>query len=276
MATILITGASTGIGKAAAIHCANLGHQVYAGVRKSKDGEALEAESAKIKPLIIDVTNQDQITKAATIVLNDKPSGPFCLVNNAGIAVSAPLEALPMERLRYQFEVNLFGVMAMTQAFLPIIRETRGRIINMSSVAGRFASPFLGAYASSKFALEGITDSLRRELRRFGVQVVLIEPGPIDTPIWKKGFDMKDETFRKADPKILALYEESYAIFSRYIEKAVVNADSVEKVIDKLDRALFSPRPRSRYTVGRQAQLGALISHLPGRFADELVARVRT
>ncbi len=181
--TILMTGASSGIGKDAAVYWAKAGHQVIAGVRRSEDGEHLRNLNPNIEPLILDVTKQDQIAQAWGKISSRQSSvGSFNLVNNAGIAVTGPFEALPTEDLRYQFEVNFFGVAQMIRTFLPLLRQTQGRIINVSSVAGKLATPYMSPYCASKFALEGFSDSLRRELKPFGVKVILVEPAPLTLP----------------------------------------------------------------------------------------------
>src|ERR671930_442264 len=179
---VLITGASTGIGEASARHLLELGFDVVAGVRKDEDAERLRGAGAR--PLKLDVTDQASIDAARTR-LGDAPLAG--LVNNAGIAVSFPLEFVPIEELRHQLEVNVIGQVAVTQAFLPALRKGRGRIVNISSIGGRIALPLAGPYAASKFALEAVSDSLRRELRGQGVEVVVVEPGGIKTPIWAKG-----------------------------------------------------------------------------------------
>src|SRR5215213_3561252 len=169
--TVLVTGASTGIGEATVLHLTTLGFDAVGAVRKDEDAERLEARG--VRTVRIDVTDADQIA-AARDSLGDTPLAG--LVNNAGIAVAAPLEFLPMDRLRQQLEINLIGQAAVTQAFLPALRRARGRVVMVSSIGGRVALPLVGAYNASKFGLEGLSDSLRRELRQHGVDVILIEP----------------------------------------------------------------------------------------------------
>ena len=186
--TVLVTGASTGIGEATVLHLRQLGFDPIAAVRKDEDAERLESQG--LRTARIDVTDADQIA-AAREALGEEPLAG--LVNNAGIAVAAPLEFLPIDRLRQQLEINLIGQAAVTQAFLPALRRARGRIVNVSSIGGRVGLPLVGAYNASKFGLEGASDSLRRELRPHGVDVILIEPGGVRTPIWKKGASVADE-----------------------------------------------------------------------------------
>jgi NAD(P)-dependent dehydrogenase (short-subunit alcohol dehydrogenase family) len=180
---ILVTGASTGIGRACALRFAELGYRIFAGVRKLADGEALRANSSgNIEPVLLDVTQTESIV-GALAVADDQPLAG--LVNNAGIALVGPLELLPIDAWRKQFEVNVIGLVAVTQAFLPLLRRGRGRIVNIGSIAGRSALPGSGAYDSTKFAVEAITDVLRMELHAFGISVSVIEAGAVATPIWE-------------------------------------------------------------------------------------------
>ena len=179
--TVVVTGASTGIGEAAALHLKELGFEVRAGVRKDEDAERLRAQG--VSPLKLDVTDTSSVAAAAAEVGEEV----FGLVNNAGVAVSAPVEFVPIDQLRRQLEVNLIGQVAVIQAFLPALRQSHGRIVNISSIGGRIALPLASPYAASKFALEAVSDSLRREVAQFGIEVSLVEPGGVKTPIWKKG-----------------------------------------------------------------------------------------
>ena len=185
--TVLVTGASTGIGEATALRLKGAGWDVLAGARKDADLERLRA--AGVTPVRLDVTDPQTIA-AARAELGDRALGG--LVNNAGVAVSAPIEFVPLDDLRHQLEVNLIGQVAVVQAFLPALREGRGRVVNVSSIGGRIALPMVGPYAASKFGLEAVSDSLRREVRPWGIHVALIEPGAVTTPIWDKGRETAD------------------------------------------------------------------------------------
>ena len=180
--SVVITGASTGIGAACALHLDQWGWRVFAGVRKQGDAEALRAQgSARLTPVSLDVTDTVSISTAASAVAGAVgAAGLAGLVNNAGIVVPGPIELLPLSDLRRQLEINVVGQVAVTQAFLPLIRAGRGRIVNMGSIAGRMATPFTGAYGASKFALEALTDALRLELQPWGISVSIIEPGAVD------------------------------------------------------------------------------------------------
>src|SRR6185436_13729297 len=194
--TVLVTGASTGIGEATVVHLKELGFDAVAAVRKDEDAERLEARG--LRTVRIDVTDPDQIAAARDELGDVALAG---LVNNAGIAVAAPLEFLPLDRLRQQLEINLIGQVAVTQAFLPALRRARGRIVNVSSIGGRVALPLAGAYNASKFGLEAISDSLRRELLRQDVDVIVVEPGGVKTPIWRKGDALATEMLADTPPE---------------------------------------------------------------------------
>jgi NAD(P)-dependent dehydrogenase (short-subunit alcohol dehydrogenase family) len=219
----------------------------------------------------LDVTDAASIEAAAAEV----GDSVFGLVNNAGIAVSGPLEFVPVDMLRRQLEVNLIGQVAVTQAFLPALRRARGRIVNMSSIGGRVAVPLGGPYAASKFALEAVSDSLRRELRDHGVEVVLIEPGGVKTPIWEKGGREADTMLQQAPAEIEELYGELIAGLRREANKiATERGLPPSEVATVVGRALTARRPRTRYLVGRDAKLRAKVAWLlPDRAFDALIAR---
>jgi NAD(P)-dependent dehydrogenase (short-subunit alcohol dehydrogenase family) len=269
--TVLVTGASTGIGEATVVHLRELGFDPIAAVRKDEDAERLEGRG--LRTTRIDVTDADQIA-AARDALGDEPLAG--LVNNAGIAVAAPLEFLPIDRLRQQLEINLIGQVAVTQAFLPALRRARGRIVNVSSIGGRVALPLVSPYNASKFALEGVSDSLRRELRPQGVDVILIEPGGVKTPIWDKGERLADEMLADGMPA------EAERLYGRTIEALraqtarIAQETGIEprEVAEVIGTALTASRPRARYLVGRDAKIrGAMARVLPDRVMDRLIGR---
>jgi NAD(P)-dependent dehydrogenase (short-subunit alcohol dehydrogenase family) len=269
--TVLVTGASTGIGEAAVLHLRELGFDPIAAVRKDQDAERLEGQG--VRTTRIDVTDADQIAAAREALGDELLAG---LVNNAGIAVAAPLEFLPIDRFRQQLEINLIGQVAVTQAFLPALRRARGRIVNVSSIGGRVGLPLVGAYAASKFGLEGVSDSLRRELRGQGVDVILIEPGGVKTPIWKKGERLADEMMGDEMPP------EAEQLYGRMIERLRAETVKIEQergiepreVAEVIGTALTASRPRARYLVGRDAKIrGPMAKILPDRVMDRLIAR---
>lgn len=272
--SVVITGASTGIGAACALHLARLGFLVFAGVRKLQDGATLQQqEGSGLIPLLLDVTDGDTIRKAQAIVAERVGSvGLYGLVNNAGIAVVGPLEAVPIQDLRRQLETNVIGQIAVTQAFLPLIRKARGRIVNMGSIAGRGAMPLMGPYSGSKFALEAMTDALRLELQQWGIEVSIVEPGAIATPIWEKsGKDAAD--LETAMPiEIRTMYTALVAAVRKVVGEAAKRAISVDAVAEAVEHSLTASRPKTRYLVGTDAKLRALmIKLLPDRLSDAVL-----
>ena len=270
--SVLITGASSGIGEASALRLARAGWRVFAGVRAEADGARLRAAAGEqLEPVTIDVTEPATIAAVAA-ALGDEPLDG--LVNNAGTALAMPLEFLPLEQLRRQLEVNLVGHVAVTQALLPNLRSARGRIVNMGSIAGRSALPFLGAYAASKHALEAVTDALRVELRPFGVAVTVIEPGTIATPIWRKGGERFQELAAELPEELGVLYGERMTAFRDAAAAAGRRAEPADEVAIVVERALTAERPKARYVVGRDARRRALVERLPARLRDRVYERV--
>jgi len=268
--TVLVTGASTGIGEATVLHLTTLGFDAVGAVRKDEDAERLEARG--VRTVRIDVTDADQIA-AARDSLGDTPLAG--LVNNAGIAVAAPLEFLPMDRLRQQLEINLIGQAAVTQAFLPALRRARGRIVMVSSIGGRVALPLVGAYNASKFGLEGLSDSLRRELRQHGVDVILIEPGGVKTPIWNKAEKLADDMLEDVPPEAERLYGKMIAAVRAGTKQIATDSGSEPgEVAEAIAEALTASRPRTRYLVGSDAKMRARMARvLPDRVMDRLIGR---
>ncbi len=267
---MLVTGASSGIGEATALHLRELGFDAVAAVRKDDDAERLSAKG--VRTVRLDVTDAESIA-AARAELGDGPLAG--LVNNAGIAVAAPLEFLPLDQFRHQLEVNLVGQLAVTQQFLPALRAGRGRIVNVSSIGGRVALPLVGAYHASKFALEAVSDTLRRELLSQGVDVVVIEPGGVKTPIWKKGDELAGELAADAPPEAARLYGRMVEALRKQTTK-IATETGVEprEVAEAIGHALTAKRPRARYLVGRDAKVRAPVAAvLPARVLDRLVAR---
>jgi NAD(P)-dependent dehydrogenase (short-subunit alcohol dehydrogenase family) len=263
MQTALVTGASSGIGAACALRLAASGWRVFAGVRREGDAPAGTEE------ILLDVTDTDQIARAA-----ERVAELDALVNNAGIAISMPLEFIPLDELRRQLEVNVVGQVAVTQAFLPQLRRSRGRIVLVGSIAGRSALPFLGAYAASKHALEALADTLRVELRPFGIDVSLVEPGTIRTPIWEKSAELAGVLANGAQPQLGELYGERIAAFGRVAAERGAKGGSVEAVVDAVENALTRERPRTRRLVGRDAKIRSGIERLPDRLRDSVYERL--
>ncbi len=270
--SILITGASTGIGFACAEYLTQQNMHVFAGVRKEQDAENLQSEIGNsVTPVMLDVTDTESIQQALAIVekqVNHK--GLTGLVNNAGIAVSGPVEGVKIDDVRRQMEVNLIGQVAVTQAFLPLIRQATGRIINMGSIGGRSSTPFYGIYSASKFALEAITDSLRVELRPWGIHVAIIEPGAIKTPIWDKSEGVSEQ-FTEAIQSLYGKQLDQMEKINRSLNK---NGISTQEVAKAVHHASTHQNPKNRYIIGSDANQRVWIERLPDRLRDWLFARV--
>ncbi|MCB8943437.1 MAG: SDR family oxidoreductase [Ardenticatenaceae bacterium] len=268
MKTVVITGVSTGIGYAAAAELGQRGYQVFGSVRRAEDAEHVQAElGANFTPLLFDVTDEARVKTAVaqlTTHLNGQPL--TALINNAGISTPGPLAHLTPEALRQQLEVNVVSVLAVTQAFLPLLKSERtpGRIINISSVSGRIVYPFMGAYAASKHALEALSDALRRELYLYGIEVIVIEPGTVRTPIVGK-FGEQVAQYAGTD----------YAPFLAKLQAEVAERERkampVERVTAVIRTALETPNPQPRYPVPRKWLTGWLLPRLlPDRWFDRL------
>ena len=269
MSNVLVTGASTGIGHATAKRMLAYGWEVFAAARKDEDLERLRGEG--MTPLKLDVTDPGSIA-AAKDELDER--GLRGLVNNAGIAVSGPIEFIPLDELRQQLEVNLVGQVAVTQAFLPNIREAKGRIVNVSSIGGRMALPLVGPYAASKFGLEAVSDSLRRELRPWGIHVSLIEPGAVVTPIWERGRAVADRVEAAMGDRARTYYGKLAQTIRAETEKIPERGVDPDEVAKAIEHALTAPRPKVRYVVGRDAKMRLRIKALVGdRRFDGLIAR---
>jgi NAD(P)-dependent dehydrogenase (short-subunit alcohol dehydrogenase family) len=268
---VVVTGASRGIGRACTLELVRRGFHVFAGVRSPDDGRAVAAGAdGHVTPLALDVTHPDDITAAAVAVRDAVGRrGLWGLVNNAGIVVPGPLEFLPADALQAQFDVNVFGVLALIRALLPLLRNAGGRIVNVSSVNGRLASPFSGAYAGSKFALEGLSDALRLELGPAGVDVVVIEPGAVATPIWDTSRQRALDLLERYPP---AAWEHYGKVLERLRDVRVPpHATPPARVARAVARALKARRPRTRYHVGWDARAGLLLARLlPGRALDRV------
>jgi NAD(P)-dependent dehydrogenase (short-subunit alcohol dehydrogenase family) len=268
--SVLITGASRGIGRAAALRLAHDGWDVYAGVRREADGAELAAEGEPLLvPIPLDVTDDQQISALADRL----PERLDAVVNNAGIVVDGPLEAIAAGRLRAQLETNVVGPLAVTQAVLPRIRASRGRIVFISSVSGRISAPMMGAYNASKFAIEGLADALRVELAPWGIRVIVVQPTSTDTALWRDALDTVQQTEAELGDEHRRLYAkhvEGARRLTRMIQKRTM---PVERVVETIEHALTDEPPRARYPVGAatKAQL-ALFAVSPTRAKDAMLA----
>jgi NAD(P)-dependent dehydrogenase (short-subunit alcohol dehydrogenase family) len=273
--TVVVTGASTGIGAACAHYLDEKGFGVFATVRKQSDADRIAALGRpRLTPLFLDVTDGASIAQAAQTVdaaLNG--AGLAGLVNNAGVSVDVPLECVDIGALRHQLEVNAIAPVVVTQAFLPMLRRAHGRVVNVSSVNGRVATPVSGPYCMSKFALEAFTDCLRQELADWGMHVVAVEPGAIDTVMWDKG--RQDDWSAEASKQNLDLYGEAYRAFRRFSEKNAASAISCDAVSQAIFKALTAKTPRTRYLVGTDARAYVLLAQLcPTRVVDWFTRKV--
>ncbi|MEN8193654.1 MAG: SDR family oxidoreductase [Bacteroidota bacterium] len=264
---ILITGTSTGIGKTCALHLDKLGYKVYAGVRKQADGDNLQKDASQnLTPIILDVTDEESINNVVNFIEEETGGKIFGLVNNAGIGRSGVLEVTPVTEIRKVMEVNVIGLMAMTKAMIPMLRKNKGRIINIGSTASYLASPGASAYAASKFAVRAITDSLRLELKPFGMSVVLVSPGAVESDIWEKGKAYKNELRKNIKPEIVSLYATLIKFGENLInELKKISADEVAKSVT---HALTANKPKRYYLVGNDAKGGAKASKLPKALLD--------
>ena len=275
MKHILITGASTGIGYTSAKYLLDKGFFVFGSVRKSSDAEKLEKDfGTNFKALIFDVTDDNAIRQAVPIVEKIVgKNGLAGLVNNAGIAIFGPMQHVPIEKLRFQLDVNVLGVMRVTQAFLPLLGATEncphppGRIIQMSSINGKLSPPFTGSYAASKFALEAISDALRRELVLFGIKVVIIEPGPIKTPIWDKALAEDSSEFLDTS------YGRILSKRNKSLQKIAATAIPAEDVAKKVYNSLILKKPKTRYFVAKKSWLYKLYTMLPDKILDNATTK---
>ncbi len=277
MKSVLVTGASTGIGRATALRLDRDGWSVFAGVRREEDAESLRAAaSGRLTPAMLDVTDPAQVAAAIeTVGAAVGEGGLDGLVNNAGVAILGPLETIPLDDFRRQVEVNLTAQVAVSQALLPAIRRARGRIVFVSSIGGRMALPFGGPYHAAKFGLEAVADCLRQELRPWGIHVSAIEPGSIDTPIWERGERIADEVSARAPAAQEELYGETIERFRSAVRRTAERGIAPDKVAAAIAHALGARRPRTRYVVGADARGQALAARvLPDRVLDAVVRRV--
>ena len=267
--SVLVTGASSGIGKAAARFLHHKGFTVFAGVRRKKDADLLKDPSkGRIIPVILDVTQSQTISQAVSMVeAHTGDAGLHGLVNNAGVPFGGPSEYLDLDQVRHVLEVNLIGAMAVTQGFLPLLRQARGRVVNISSISGRIGLPFVAPYAASKFGLEAFSDALRVELKPWKMPVSVIEPGDIETPIWEK-------TVTTISGAIKALPKSAHDMYGPVFEKidaTTVHGISPYHVAKKIFHALSAKRPRPRYVVGLDAKILVMISRLPTPVRDWII-----
>jgi len=273
---VFITGASTGIGRACALYLDSIGFQVFAGIRRKKDSIYLTKQSNNsIRSILIDITNRSLVLSALKKVKKiTGREGLYGLINNAGIAVGGPLESLPISLIQQQFEVNILGHIRVIQTFLPLLRKAHGRIINMGSISGRISAPFAGPYSASKFAMEAITDTLRMELKPWDIQVSIIEPGSVDTPIWQKSIDLAKKNADKCPLSIKKMYNKSFFKSLTVRGKTGKRGISPLIVAKTVGHALSSRKPKTRYVIGRDAKIRLLLAKLlPDKTIDKYILK---
>jgi NAD(P)-dependent dehydrogenase (short-subunit alcohol dehydrogenase family) len=271
MPSVLVTGASRGIGKTIASNLADTGWDVVAGVRTNDDSARLSAEHSRITPVMLDVTNESHVAALDALL----PEQLNAVVNNAAVAVGGPMETVPPAELRRQLEVNVVGQIAVTQAVLPRLRASRGRIVFISSLNGRIVFPLLGPYCASKFAIEAAADALRLELKPWGIGVVVVEPAQTDTDMWRSADEVADDAFAAMPDDSRRLYDKHQVGLKKTIAMTQKMAVPSEKVAAVVEEALTARRPRARYVVGFVPKLElAVLNSLPTGIRDRVVRAV--
>jgi NAD(P)-dependent dehydrogenase (short-subunit alcohol dehydrogenase family) len=273
---VLVTGTSSGIGRATALLLDAQGYRVFAGVRKEADGRELsQACSDRLTPVTIDVTDAGHIESAREQLAEAVgDEGLVGLVNNAGVGGGGPIEFMPLDELRRTIEINLIGQVAVTQACIPLLRRAKGTIVFIASIGGRVASPFMSPYNTSKFAIEALGESLRHELRPWEIDVTVVEPGSIDTEIWSKGNEQIRERLDDMPEDARRLYGRQITRFGEVLNETASRGIPAEKVAEVVHKAIASDNPKHRYLVGTDAKIGArLKGTLPDRTFSKLAAR---
>ncbi len=269
---ILITGASTGIGKACALYLDKMGFKVYAGVRKQTDGDNLRKEASdRLTPIILDVTDAESISLAANLIKEETDGEIYGLVNNAGVGLGGALEATPIAEIQQLMDVNVIGLLAVTKEFVPMLRMGKGRIINIGSTSSLLAFPGASAYCASKFAVRAISDSLRLELKPFGLKVIMVAPGAIESEIWEKGTAYKEKLRKSMDPDI----KELYSPLIKFGDKMITELKKIpaEEVAKSVTHAFTSQKPKIYYIVGNDAKGAAKAAKLPKRVLDWMLLK---
>ena len=272
---VVITGTSTGIGAACAVRLADAGFSVFAGVRREADAAALASRTTgELTALRIDITDAAMIAAAVETVsraVGDR--GIAGLVNNAGIVRPGPLEFQPMSDFREQLEVNLFGHVAVTQAFLPLIRTGQGRLVNVGSIGGRLVLPLHGGYSASKFAMEAVTDAFRLELKQWNIHVSLVDPGGSSSAIFDKTLNAIDDMAIGLHDRGIQLYDDDIASVRALVEKTAAEALPPDKVAKAVEKALTAKKPKTRYLAGKDARAVAVMARtLPDHLKDIAVS----
>jgi NAD(P)-dependent dehydrogenase (short-subunit alcohol dehydrogenase family) len=275
--SVVITGASSGLGKAAALHLSELGYRVFAGVRTESSAAELSGapSTGELIPVMLDVTDAASIAHAGELVEHEcSDTGLWAVINNAGVCISAPLECVPMDLMRTQLETNFVGALAVLQRFLPLLRASGGRIVNVSSGIANMVPPYSGPYAAAKLAQEGLSDALRRELRPLGVSVSVIQPGSVYTPMWGKIRESADEILAAAPPDVVETYRARFVASLTMSEaRARASKTTTTDCAHAVAAALAAKRPKTRYRVGVDSRSAAVARRgVPDRMMDALIA----
>jgi NAD(P)-dependent dehydrogenase (short-subunit alcohol dehydrogenase family) len=273
--TVLITGCSTGIGRAAAVMLAERGFHVFGGVRNEQNATELQALHAAITPVLMDVTREEDVARAVETIRAASPQGLWGLVNNAGVGLPAAVEFTSRDDLLRLFEVNTIAPLRLIQTFLPLLRQARGRIVNVTSMNGVLALPMVGGYSASKFALEALSDTLRIELRPWRVSVSVVRPGQVRTPIFAKAGAALAGRVAAIPAELRPGYEKMYAQGEFFNNRGVKSPTPPEAVAKAIFQALSVRSPQPHYHVGIDARLMKMMrSWLPTRIRDRILARV--
>jgi NAD(P)-dependent dehydrogenase (short-subunit alcohol dehydrogenase family) len=277
---VVITGASSGLGEACALRLSRVGFHVVAGVRRPEDGERLcMTATGRLTPVVVDVTDEKSVQAAVYEVTElTGEAGLWGLVNNAGIAVTAPLECVSSELMRRQLDTNVTGQLLVIQGFLPLLRAGAGRIVNVTSGLGNIAIPYLGAYAAAQFAKEALSDALRRELAPQRIPVSVVQPGAVLTPLWDKMHETGNRALESAPKRVQELYRDTFPQFMEANEtQALTSRTTSDDIARVVFRALVAERPRTRYGVGRDAIGSRVLARLlPDRVIDRILAGIVT
>ena len=272
--SVVITGTSTGIGRACAERMAAAGWTVYAGVRKDADADDVQRSiTGDVRPVIIDVTNGDHITALVARLRDDLgANGLDGLVNNAGVAEGGPIEAVTESDWRWHFDVNVFGVVNLTRECLPLLLASRGRVVNVASIAGRISAPMMAPYAAGKHAVEAISEALRFEVEDLGMHVSCVEPGEIESAIWSKADEQLSRIEGTLSPDVKARYARHLDMLYGFVADGAKRGIPASKVANAVHHALTASRPKHRYLVGPDAKMVGVVSRLPDRMRQRMLA----
>lgn len=268
---VLITGASSGIGSACVASFLANGFNIIAGTRTQQNADNLKQMGDNVYPVLLDITDQESINNAYDFIKDNFDVKNFSLINNAGVAVSCPVEFVNMERLQYQFDVNVFGQVRMIQKFLPLLRETKGKIVNVSSILGTLSLPYTSPYCASKSAFDSLTDGLRMELDKWGIGVILIKPGIVKTPIWQKSSIQAKNDFSYLRQGAACFYGEEFEILASLSSKFGNYGYTADNISTTILKAIKSKRNKPVYFVGNDAKALNIMRKFPAGIVDKII-----